>query len=200
MASVDAFTASYVALWLLVIAGGFLLFATIRQIGILSWRLEQLAATTPSRIERNGLKPGTKAPDFTLQDTSGKEVSLREYHGHKALLVFMQPGCGPCESLAADLNRYLDKDGLAVLAISNADPEENRRWQGEIGAAFPILAQQHLSVSRQYQAFATPFAFLVDEEGVIRARGVANKKQHLDLLFSSAKGSRGKEVVGAGHG
>jgi methylamine dehydrogenase accessory protein MauD len=197
---VDAFTASYVVLWLVVLVVGFLLFAAIRQIGLLSWRLEQLAATTPSRIERNGLQPGTKAPDFTLPDTGGEAVSLREYHGRKALLVFMQPGCGPCEALAAELNRYLNRDGLAVLAISNADPEENRRWREEIGAKFPILAQQHLSVSRQYQAFATPFAFLVDEEGMIRARGVANKKQHLDLLFSSAKGSKGEAVVAAGHG
>jgi hypothetical protein len=35
---------------------------------------------------------------------------------------------------------------------------------------------------------------------MIRARGVANKKQHLDLLFSSAKGSKGEAVVAAGHG
>jgi len=193
-----AFIVSYAILWLLVLIGGFVLFAAIRQIGILSWRLEQLAATTPSRIERNGLKSGARAPDFALPDTSGKEHALRDYRGRETLLVFAQPGCGPCTALVPELNAFVDRRRLAVVAISNAEPEANLRWQREVGARFPVLSQERWSVSKEYQTFASPFAFLVDGEGVIRAQGIVNKKQHIDLLLSSAKRRKEKEPEPAG--
>jgi hypothetical protein len=49
---------SYVALWLVVLFLGFLLLGALRALGVLRWRLEQLEATTPSRMGRGGLKPG----------------------------------------------------------------------------------------------------------------------------------------------
>jgi hypothetical protein len=80
---------SSVALWLLVPFLGFLLLGTLRALGLLRWRLEQLEATTPSRLGRSGLKPGKKAPAFTLPSVAGGEVSLHNFPGRKVLLVFM---------------------------------------------------------------------------------------------------------------
>ena len=53
---------SSVTLWAAVVLLGFLLLGTLRALGLLSWRLEQLEAITPSRVGRSGLKPGKKAP------------------------------------------------------------------------------------------------------------------------------------------
>jgi len=53
---------SYVALWLVVL---------FLALGLLRWRLEQLEAITPTRVGRSGLKPGKKAPDFTLPSVAG---------------------------------------------------------------------------------------------------------------------------------
>ncbi len=60
-----------VILWAVVLFLGFLLLGTLRSLGLLSWRLEQLEATTPKRLGRDGLKPGKKAPDFTLPSADG---------------------------------------------------------------------------------------------------------------------------------
>src|SRR5438477_12153235 len=87
--------ASYAGLWLVVLFLGFLLLGTLRALGLLSWRLEQLEATTPKRLGRDGLKPGKKAPDFTLLCTQGKETSLHDFAGRRVLLVFTQSGCSP---------------------------------------------------------------------------------------------------------
>jgi hypothetical protein len=57
---------SYVILWLALLFLGFLLLGALRALALLRWRLEQLEAITPTRIGRGGLKPGKKAPDFTL--------------------------------------------------------------------------------------------------------------------------------------
>src|SRR6516164_3964268 len=72
---------STIVLWVMVLFVGVLLLGTLRALGLLSWRLEQLEATTPKRLGRDGLKPGKKAPDFTLANVEGKEVSLHDFAG-----------------------------------------------------------------------------------------------------------------------
>jgi hypothetical protein len=57
---------SIILLWIVVLFLGFLLVGALRALGVLSWRLEQLEATTPKRLGRDGLKPGKRAPGFTL--------------------------------------------------------------------------------------------------------------------------------------
>src|ERR1051326_3819940 len=58
-----------------------------------------------SRINRNGLAPGTPAPAFRLPRVDGGELSLDDYHGRAVLLVFSDPECGPCDTIAPKLGR-----------------------------------------------------------------------------------------------
>jgi methylamine dehydrogenase accessory protein MauD len=182
---------SQVLLWVFVLALGFLLLGALRALGVTRWRLEQLEATTPSRLGRNGLKPGKKAPDFTLPSVAGTEVSLSDFAGRPVLLVFVQPGCGPCREITPELNRLQGKGEVQVLVVSNGDGEANREWAGEVRANFPVLAQGRLSLSRRYEAFATPFAFLIDGEGVIRSAGIVNSRQHIGFVLAG-RGNAGK--------
>jgi methylamine dehydrogenase accessory protein MauD len=189
---------SQVLLWALVLALGFLLLGTLRALGLMRWRLEQLEATTPSRLGRNGLKPGKKAPDFTLPSVAGTEVSLSNFTGRQVLLVFVQPGCGPCRQVTPELNRLQDKGEVQVVAVSNGDREANRKWAGEVRACFPVLTQERLSLSRRYEAFATPFAFLIDEKGVIRSAGIINSRQHLGFVLAGRRNAPEAEPMATG--
>src|SRR6516165_3737682 len=108
---------SNIVLWLLVLFLGFLLLGTLRAVGLLRWRLEQLQATMPSRLGRSGLKVGKKAPDFTLPSVAGPEVSLHDFVGRKVLLVFTQSGCGPCKQIMPELYRLEGRD-LQVLVLN----------------------------------------------------------------------------------
>src|SRR5215469_8424775 len=126
-----------VILWAAILFLGFLLLGTLRSLGLLSWRLEQLEATTPKRPGRDGLKPGKKAPDFTLPSANGKEISLHDFAGRKVLLVFTQSGCSPCKTIVPELNRLGPVE--QVLVINNGDPEATGKWSTEVGARFPVL-------------------------------------------------------------
>jgi methylamine dehydrogenase accessory protein MauD len=182
-----AWLLSYAVLWGLVLLLGFLLFGTLRTLAVQGWRLDQLEATMPSRVGRSGLKPGRKAPNFTLPSVEGEEVSLVDYQGRTVLLVFVQPGCGPCKSVVPALNR-VDASGEAqVLAINKADPEQARRWAEETGATFPVLVQENLDVSKRYEMLATPFGFLIDQHGVIASAGIVNNGKHVRFLFSTVQ-------------
>src|SRR5207342_212798 len=102
----------------------FLLVGTLRALGLLSWRLEQLLVTTPTRMGRDGIAVGKKAPEFTLPSTANGQVSLRDFAGRKVLLVFTQSGCGPCHAIVPELNRVHDQGGHQVVVVNNGDPEE----------------------------------------------------------------------------
>jgi methylamine dehydrogenase accessory protein MauD len=175
----------FVILWAVVLFLGFLLLGTLRSLGLLSWRLEQLEATTPKRLGRDGLKPGKKAPDFTLPSADGKEVSLHDFAGRKVLLVFTQSGCSPCKAIIPELNRL--GPGEQVLVINNGDPDATRKWSTEVGARFPVLAQEKFSVSKKYEVYATPFAFLIDERSVIASKGTISSRQHIRYVLSGKR-------------
>ena len=177
---------SIVIFWVIVLLLGFLVFGTLRALGVLSWRLEQLEATTPKRLGRDGLKPGKRAPDFTLPSTDGKEVCLHDFAGRRVLLVFTQSGCSPCKTVVPALNR-LEGGDIRVVVINNGDLETTQKWSEEIGALFPVLAQTQFSISKKYEVFATPFAFLIDAKGVIISKGLVNNRQHIRYVLSGAR-------------
>jgi peroxiredoxin len=130
---------------------------------------------TNSRIERNGIRPGTVAPEFALSEIRGGIVSLKEYRGRRVLLVFSDPHCGPCAQLAPDLvraHRREGANGAAIVLVSRGDRKENQQKADEQGFKFPVVIQDRWKLSRQYGIFATPVAFLISPEGHI-ARAVA---------------------------
>src|SRR3954471_18884425 len=134
---------SYVALWLLVLLLGFLLLGALRALGLQGWRLEQLEATTPSRVGRSGLKPGVAAPDFALPGATGGEVALHDFAGRKVLLVFTLSGCGPCKRIMPELNRLQAAGAVQVLVVNNGELKETRAWAAEARACFPVAVQDH---------------------------------------------------------
>lgn len=165
----------------------FLLLGTLQALGLHGWRLEQLEATTPRRVGRDGLKPGRRAPDFTLPSVEGMEVALHDFIGHRVLLVFTQSGCSPCQKIVPELNRLGRSGACQVVVVNNGDAETTRRWNAEVGARFPVLAQDHFSVSKRYQVFATPFAFLIDEKGVIASKGIINSRHHIRYVLAGTR-------------
>ena len=177
---------SNLVLWVVTAVLGFVLLGALRALALLRWHVEQLEATTPSRLGRSGLRPGTRAPGFTLPTISGGEVSLHRYANRKLLLVFMQPGCGPCHSIVPELNRLHDVGEFPVLVIHNGATEAVREWIQQNRPHFSVAVQDHFGLSKRYEAFATPFAFLIDERGAISARGIVSTKQFLGFVLAGA--------------
>jgi thiol-disulfide isomerase/thioredoxin len=99
---------------------------------------------------------------------------------------FMQPGCGPCHSITPELNRLHDAGEVQVLVIHNGDPQSVQKWIKEHRPRFPVALQERFNLSKRYEVFATPFAFLIDEHGVIAARGIVSTKQYLGYVLTRA--------------
>ncbi len=134
-----------------------------------------------STIPRNGLTAGTRAPDFSLADLDGNQRSLKEFAGKRILLVFSDPDCGPCQSLAPtlqDLHERHRENNLVVLMVSRGEPAINLKKAEELRLSFPIVLQKRWEISKEYAMFATPIGYLIDEEGML-ASGVAIGAQEI---------------------
>jgi peroxiredoxin len=121
-----------------------------------------------SRLKRDGLAPGTPAPNFTLPSVAGGEITLEQYRGRPVLLVFSDPHCGPCDQLAPRLQElHRQHAGLQVLMVSRGESEPNRSKVAALGLTFPVALQKQWEISRLYAKFATPAGYLIDAEGLI---------------------------------
>jgi peroxiredoxin len=179
-----AFLIAIIVVSLFVLGLGFLVLGALRALALLSWRLEQLEATTPRRLGRDGLPPGKRAPNFTLPSVQGGDLSLHDFAGHRVLLVFTQNGCGPCHAIVPELNKLPGRHGdLQVLMVMRAELPAAQHLAREAGPRFPLLVQEDLSVSKRYEVFATPFAFLIDERGVIASKGIVTSREHIGFLL-----------------
>lgn len=146
-----------------------------------------------SRLVRDGLKAGTPAPSFTLPDLDGAPVSLDDYRGRRLLLAFSDHDCGPCDALTPHLSRISrehEGNDLTVLMVGRGDVETNRRKAKEQEYAFPVVLQDGWKLSREYGIFATPVAFLIDEQGTI-TRDVARGVDEIVALVDGGRGGSG---------
>jgi len=127
------------------------------------------------------LSPGDAAPDITLLDASGSEVSLAGFRGRKVLVYFYPKADTPgCTKQACGLRDALPDIGDAVvLGISPDKPAALERFDTKYGLGFPLLSDPDHSVAEAYEVWGEKknygrtymgiirSAFLVDEEGRI---------------------------------
>ncbi len=126
---------------------------------------------------------GTKAPDFRLPDTTGKQTSLSDYAQSKALLVvFLCNHCPYVKHVAGELKRLTDEymgKGVAVVGISSNDaaaypddgPSKMAEEKAAQGYAFPYLYDETQEVAKAYRAACTPDFFLFDSQQRLVYRG-----------------------------
>ena len=128
-----------------------------------------------------GLEPGTAAPDFTLRDQFGQDVSLSSYRGEKAVALVFYPYAfsGVCTGEMAGIrDRLADlmTFGSEVLAISCDPVYSLRAFADADGLNFPLLSDfwPHGEVSRAYGVFndakGSPrrSSYVVDKDGIVR--------------------------------
>ena len=117
---------------------------------------------------------GEPAPDFSLRDINGKEVSLSSQKGKVVLVNFWATWCGPCKLEMPHLDkmdRELEAKGFEVISISTDDARAASKVKPLIkrgGYGFTVLLDKDTSVVTQYNPAKTlPYNVLIDREGTI---------------------------------
>ncbi len=179
--------AAQLLLWAFVFVLTFLLLGTLRNLGRVTWRLEQLEALTPRRVGRSGLKLGRRVPDLPCVTVHGDQVRLHELCAGDTLLVFLKFGCEPCQRIVPELQLLHRRGTIRVVAIQDASLEQVRAWASDAGISFPVLVPEDDEFARRFEICSMPFAFLIDGEMVIRAKGITSRQQHIGFLLDDAR-------------
>jgi len=186
MNTVTALVVSNVVLWVMVVTLAITVFALMRQIGVMHERIAPVGALMLTK----GLKVGDPAPVLSAADLAGREhvIGGARNDRRSTLLVFVSPTCPVCKSLVPVLqsSRLSERDWLEIVLAGDGDGEDQRRYVAAQGlAAFPFLNSPSLGMT--YQVSRLPFAALIDADGVLRARGIVNSREHLESLFEAKR-------------
>jgi peroxiredoxin/uncharacterized membrane protein YphA (DoxX/SURF4 family) len=132
--------------------------------------LGQQPASQPAAAQPVGLAEGTVAPAFSLKDVYEQNVSLDSLRasGNPVLLIFSDPGCGPCNSLLPDIGKWQrdHRDRINVALVSRGSVDANKSKAEEHGLS-SVLIQQDREVARSYQGAGTPSGIIVTADGKI---------------------------------
>ncbi|MGW7536929.1 thioredoxin-dependent thiol peroxidase [Amycolatopsis sp. NPDC054798] len=119
------------------------------------------------------LAPGDEAPEFTLPDSTGKNVSLSDFRG-QAVVVYFYPAAGTpgCTKQACDFRdnlAELNDAGYQVLGISPDKPEKLAKFVEAEKLTFPLLSDVDKTVLTEWGAFGEKKNYGRIVQGVIRS-------------------------------
>jgi peroxiredoxin len=131
------------------------------------------------------VQPEQPAPEFTMNDSTGKPVSLSSFKGQVVLVDFWASWCGPCRAenpnVVAAFKKFNSK-GFTVLGVS-LDTDKGK-WMDAIakdGLTWPHVSDLigwENAAAKQYGVMSIPASFLLDKEGKI----IANNLRGEDLV------------------
>ena len=126
-------------------------------------------AAAPAAPE-SGLPVGAPAPAFSLPGLHGETLTLEALRapGKPVLLIFSDPGCGPCNGLLPDIGRWQREhvDQITVALVSRGTSETNLPKSAEHGVS-RVLLQRDFEVAEAYQASGTPIGVIIRPDGRI---------------------------------
>jgi thioredoxin-dependent peroxiredoxin len=119
------------------------------------------------------LAPGDAAPDFSLPDADGNEVSLSSLRGQRVIIYFypaaMTPGCTTQACDFRDSLGSLAAAGFAVLGVSPDSPAKLAKFRDRDGLNFPLLSDGKRAVLEAYGAYGEKMLYGKKSVGVIRS-------------------------------
>jgi len=175
---------SNLMLWVLVLVLAAMVFALVRQIGILYERIAPAGAL----MAGSGLKTGEEIPVFDLETLDGRAIRIggKSSNGKSTLLFFLSPTCPVCKTLIPILTamRKSEANWLEIVFASDGDEKEHRQWLRECKLeSWPYILSQQLGMTMLVAQL--PFAALIDENGILCARGLVNTREHIESLFEA---------------
>ncbi|MDQ3985349.1 MAG: methylamine dehydrogenase accessory protein MauD [Actinomycetota bacterium] len=173
--------ASYIVLWLLVVVLAVIVVALARQIGTLHLRLGPRGAL---EMDDEGPPLQEAPPAFDLTDLSGRSVTVGG-PGTSQFLLFVSPGCRLCEEVLPSLGAVAQTGEMWPLVISDSDSQETKRAYAEHKNDAPIVPAP--AVAQSYSVPGTPYAVILDDLGVVRAKGAVNNLEQMEGLVDTAR-------------
>lgn len=159
----------------------FSVFLLFRQVGV-------AYLSTPEGVGRDGLRPGSAAPDVSGRDMAGgHSTTITAAAGVWTLLVFGRAICPLCHRLVPHLNSASSQlhEMVRVAFLCQSDQPGARALVEATGVKVPVFAIEP-ETEAQYKVRVTPFAVVLDADGIVRGRGVVNDIHSISALLTAS--------------
>lgn len=130
------------------------------------------------------LKVGEQAPDFTLKNDAGENVTLSSFQGKPVILYWYprddSPGCTAEACSFRDVYSEFEHAGAVVLGVSTDDVKSHAKFKAKYGLPFTLLSDPTHQVAGQYGVWGVKkwrgkeyegihrVTYLLDEQGIIK--------------------------------
>jgi thioredoxin-dependent peroxiredoxin len=142
-------------------------------------------------VAEERLAPGDPAPDFTLSDADGQQVSLASLRGQRVIVYFypaaMTPGCTKQACDFRDSEQSLAAAGLAVLGISPDSPARLARFREKESLNFPLLSDPDHATGEAYGTYGEKMMYGKKSVGVIRSTFVVGADGRIEQALYGVK-------------
>ncbi|MFD6154819.1 thioredoxin-dependent thiol peroxidase [Streptomyces sp. NPDC060243] len=137
------------------------------------------------------LQPGDPAPDFTLPDADGKEISLSARRGRKVIVYFYPAALTPgCTKQACDFTDNLDLlagEGYDVIGVSPDKPEKLAKFREKEDLRVTLVSDPSKAVMEEYGAFGEKKLYGKTVTGVIRSTIVVDEEGKVERALYNVK-------------
>lgn len=172
--------ASYVVLWLLVAVLCIVVVALARQIGTLHLRLGPRGAL---EINDEGPPLGEAPTRRTVTDLTGSSLEVGG-PGASQLIAFATPNCHLCAQVLPSIPVVARPRKLTPVVVFDADADEARSETRSWREGVHVVASSRLAHS--YRVPGTPYVVVLDQFGIVRAKGTVNDLEQLEGLVDTA--------------
>ena len=136
--------------------------------------------------------PANIAPDFTMLDMDGNEVTLASFFGKPIVLNFWASWCGPCKMEMPEIQKFYDKYGQEIhfLLVSVDDSlDAAKTFISDSGYTFPVYFDTTSVGAYTYGASSIPLTFFIDAQGNLTAyyMGAMSEsilQQGVDMIYT----------------
>ena len=137
------------------------------------------------------LEIGTKAPDFTLLDQNGENVSLNDFRGKKVILYFYPkdstPGCTKQACAFSELNPHFIEANAQIIGISKDSVASHKRFEQKYQLPFILLSDSELEVIKSYDVWKEKNMYGKKVMGVVRSTYLINEEGIIEKAFTKVK-------------
>lgn len=137
------------------------------------------------------LAEGTKAPEFTLNDKDGNQVSLKDFAGKKVVIYFYPkdstPGCTKQACAFAGAYKEFETLGVPVIGISKDSMKSHQNFAAKYELPFILLSDPELSAIQAYDVWKEKKLYGKVFMGVVRSTYVIDENGIIEKAMEKVK-------------
>lgn len=175
-----SFSASYIAIWILVLFQGLLILALLRQLAELRSLMERGAFRGEDH-----LPVGSPAPKFAGRDLrTGQQVGSLSLSGSGGIILFVSPKCSVCKGLAYKLRQGVTNHLPPIVVFCNGGEQGCAYFVKRLASEIHLLTEGAEQTAARYHVSGFPTAIVVDGKQKIRGYGHPENLEDLEQLVA----------------